>query len=217
MKNITFILIFGLGISACSAQVKKESKQVLSQKNKKMVMDNRAEAVLGAGCFWCTEAFYTALKGVISVQPGYAGGTTENPTYEEVCSGETGHAEVAKIIFDSTLISYDELLEVFWFVHNPTSLNKQGNDEGTQYRSVIFYTNDYQAKLAQKYKQKLDASGAYSKPIVTEIVPLEVFYPAENYHNDYFANHPEQGYCKLVIKPKVEKFKKAFEDKLKKH
>lgn len=216
MKNLTFILTLMLGIASCSAQNHAENeKQVNSTEMSQTKMKKNAVAILGAGCFWCTEAFYTELKGVISVQPGYAGGTTENPTYEEVCSGNTGHAEVAKIVFDSTIISYDELLEVFWFVHDPTSLNKQGNDVGTQYRSVIFYTNDIQAALAEKYKQKLNESGAYPRPIVTAIVPLDVFYPAENYHNDYFANHPEQGYCKLVIKPKVDKFKKVFHQKLK--
>lgn len=173
-------------------------------------------ATFGTGCFWCTEALFKELNGVISVMPGYAGGHTVNPTYKEVCSGETGHAECAQIVYDPSKISYDDLLEVFWEAHDPTQLNRQGNDVGTQYRSVIFYHNDEQKRLAEKYKTELDRSGAYDKPIVTQIAPLEKFYPAENYHRDYYEyNKDKNPYCSIVIRPKLEKFRKVFKEKLK--
>jgi len=148
--------------------------------------------------------------------PGYSGGHTINPTYKEVCSGETGHAECTQIVYDPAKISYDELLEVFFKVHDPTSLNRQGNDVGTQYRSVIFYHNDEQKRLAEKYKTELDRSGAYDKPIVTQIAPMEKFYPAENYHRDYYEyNKDKNPYCAVVVRPKLEKFRKVFSEKLK--
>jgi peptide-methionine (S)-S-oxide reductase len=173
-------------------------------------------ATFGTGCFWCTEAIYKELKAVISVMPGYSGGYKENPTYKEVCGGETGHAECTQVVYDPSKISYDELLEVFFQVHDPTSLNRQGNDVGTQYRSVIFYHNDEQKRLAEKYKTELDRSGAYDKPIVTQIALMEKFYPAENYHHDYYEyNKDKNPYCSIVIKPKLDKFKKVFKEKLK--
>ncbi len=173
-------------------------------------------ATFGTGCFWCTEAIYKELDGVLSVMPGYAGGYTENPTYKEVCSGETGHAECTQIVYDPSKISYDELLEVFFKVHDPTQLNRQGNDVGTQYRSVIFYHNDEQKRLAEKYKTELDRSGAWDKPIVSQIAPMEKFYPAENYHHDYYEyNKDKNPYCSVVIRPKLEKFRKVFKEKLK--
>jgi len=173
-------------------------------------------ATFGTGCFWCTEAIFKELTGVISVTPGYSGGHTINPSYKEVCSGETGHAECTQIVFDPTEILYDELLEVFFRVHDPTSLNRQGGDVGTQYRSVIFYHNDDQKRLAEKYKIELDRSGAWDKPIVTQIAPMEKFYPAENYHNDYYEyNKDKNPYCSVVIRPKLEKFRKVFKEKLK--
>jgi peptide-methionine (S)-S-oxide reductase len=172
-------------------------------------------ATFGAGCFWCVEAIFTELKGVHSVLPGYAGGSVKNPTYKEVCNGTTGHAEVAQIEFDPAVISFPELLEVFWMTHDPTTLNRQGADVGTQYRSVIFYHNDQQKKEAEFYKKKLEENHVYPNPIVTEIVPFDIFYVAEDYHNDYYKNNPDQGYCKMVVRPKVEKFKKAFAEKLK--
>ena len=148
--------------------------------------------------------------------PGYSGGHTENPTYGEVCGGETGHAEATQVVYDPSKISYDELLEVFFKTHDPTSLNRQGNDVGTQYRSVIFYHNDEQKRLAEKYKTELDRSGAWDKPIVTEIAPLKKFYPAENYHHDYYEyNKDKNPYCSFVIRPKLEKFRKVFKEKLK--
>jgi peptide-methionine (S)-S-oxide reductase len=179
-------------------------------------MDNLQTATFGSGCFWCTEAIFENLKGVHSVVSGYAGGNVQNPTYEEVCTGTTGHAEVTQITYDPSVISYDELLEVFWKTHDPTTLNRQGNDVGPQYRSAIFYHNDEQKQLAEKYKAELDKSGAWDNPIVTEISPLTNYFPAEEYHQDYYANNPNQGYCAFVIAPKLEKFKKVFKDKLKK-
>ncbi len=171
--------------------------------------------VLGAGCFWCVEAVFAELNGVKSVLPGYTGGAMKNPDYKSVCTGETGHAEVAEIIFDPSVVTLPEILEVFWQTHDPTTLNRQGADVGTQYRSAIFYRNAEQKATAEHYKVELDKSGAFPRPIVTEIAALTTFYPAENYHRDYFANNPEQGYCQMVIRPKVEKFRKAFANKLK--
>ena len=164
----------------------------------------------------CAEAIFAQLKGVTKVESGYSGGKTTNPTYKEVCSGQTGHAEVVQITFDPTLISYDELLEVFWKTHDPTTLNRQGNDVGTQYRSVIFFHNQEQKRLAEAYKQKLDAEKIWNNPIVTEISPTTKFYKAEDYHQEYFANNPSQAYCQYVIVPKIEKFEKVFKAKLKK-
>jgi peptide-methionine (S)-S-oxide reductase len=176
---------------------------------------NLEKATFGTGCFWCTEAVFDQLKGVRSVVSGYSGGTIPNPSYEQVCGGLTGHAEVVQITFDPKTISFSDLLEVFWQTHDPTTLNRQGNDVGTQYRSAIFYHNDDQRKLAEHFKQKLDKSGAFRGPIVTEITPYKNFYPAEKYHQDYFASNPYQPYCAAIIRPKVDKFRKAFRDKLK--
>jgi peptide-methionine (S)-S-oxide reductase len=172
-------------------------------------------AVLAAGCFWCYEPAFSSLKGVISVEPGYAGGASESPSYEEVSSGETGHAEAVKVVFDPTVISYENILEVFWFMHDPTSLNKQGNDVGTQYRSAIFFTSNAQKDAAFKSKQFLEGTHRYDKPIVTEIVSLKSFYPAEEYHKKYFEKNPNQPYCSVVIAPKFAKFKEKFEGLLK--
>ena len=181
---------------------------------KKNTMDT---AIFGAGCFWCVEAQFQLLDGVQSVTSGFSGGTVKNPSYKEVCTGSTGHAEVCQIIYDPAKVSFDELLAVFWKTHDPTQLNRQGNDMGTQYRSVIFYTNEEQKKLAEKYKKELNASGAWDKPVVTEISPFTVFYKAEDYHQNYFNLHGNESYCEFVIQPKVEKFKKVFKDKLKNH
>lgn len=212
---ISFIVSFlAMQLTACT----KEPKRISFEHTKeKKTMNNTTEtAIFGAGCFWCVEAVFQQLNGVISVQSGYIGGTKDNPTYKEVCTGETGHAEVCKIVFDPSKITFTELLEVFWTVHDPTTLNRQGADVGTQYRSAIFYTNEIQKELAEKYKQELDKSGAFEKPIVTEIVKASEFYPAEDYHNNYYNDNPNQGYCSMVIRPKVEKFKKVFGDRLKK-
>jgi peptide-methionine (S)-S-oxide reductase len=165
-------------------------------------------ATLGGGCFWCTEAVYQMLPGVKSVTSGYAGGTKENPTYKEVCAGDTGHAEVIQIEYDPKVVSYEKLLETFWEAHDPTTLNRQGNDSGTQYRSIILYSSETQRVAAEK--SKAAAQKALGKPIVTEIVPLTKFYKGENYHQDYYREHPDEGYCRIVIRPKVEKFEKKL-------
>jgi peptide-methionine (S)-S-oxide reductase len=173
------------------------------------------KATFGGGCFWCTEAVFQQLKGVRSVVSGYSGGSEKNPTYQQVCSGSTGHAEVIQITFDPKVIPFDELLRAFWQTHDPTTLNRQGPDVGTQYRSVIFYHNKEQKALAQRYKKKLDSSGAFDRPIVTAIEPFSAFYPAEKYHQNFFRNNPEHGYCKAFIPPKLAKLEKVFKDRLK--
>ena len=172
-------------------------------------------ATLGAGCFWCVEACFKDLKGVYEVYPGYSGGSIENPTYEEVCNGKSGHAEVARIEFDEKLINFEQLLEVFWFVHDPTQLNRQGNDIGSQYRSVIFFHDDEQKQLALSIKDKLSIEKVWENQIVTEISPITNFYRAESYHHNYFELNPQNPYCQAVVRPKVEKFRKVFASKLK--
>ncbi len=175
----------------------------------------RKTATFGGGCFWCVEAVFQELKGVEKVVSGYAGGHVPNPTYQQVCSGTTGHAEVAQITYDPEVISYPELLEVFWKTHDPTTRNRQGNDVGPQYRSIIFYHDDEQKQRAESYLAKLDASGAFNQPIVTAIEPLETFYPAEDYHQNYYRLNSRQPYCQFVIVPKLEKFRQVFQDKRK--
>lgn len=172
-------------------------------------------ATFGGGCFWCTEAIFKSLKGVDTVESGYSGGKVKNPTYREVCTGETGHAEVIQITIDPAVISFRELLEVFWETHDPTTLNRQGADVGTQYRSVVFYHSPQQKEIAEKYKSELNKENVFNKPVVTEITPFDKFYKAENYHQDYYTNNSSQGYCQIVIVPKLEKFRKVFKDKLK--
>lgn len=174
-------------------------------------------ATFGTGCFWCTEAVFQELAGVLKVTSGYSGGHVANPTYEQVCGKQTGHAEVVQIVYDPEKIGFDELLEVFWQVHDPTTKDRQGNDVGPQYRSAIFYNNDTQKELAEKYKNDLDKSGAYSNPIVTEISELKNFYSAEAYHQNFYSNNPNYGYCSYVIRPKLDKFQKVFKDKLRKN
>lgn len=173
-----------------------------------------ALATLGNGCFWCTEAVFQKLKGVVSVSSGYAGGQTENPDYKSVCTGQTGHAECLQIEFNPEQLSYSELLEVFFATHDPTTLNRQGNDIGTQYRSVIFYHNEEQKNIAAAYIEQLNQSKVFSAPIVTTLEPLTKFYPAENYHQDYYKLNGNAPYCRFVIRPKLEKFNKHFADKL---
>ena len=172
-------------------------------------------ATFGTGCFWCTEAIFQQLDGVLKVTSGYSGGHVRNPSYEQVCEGTTGHAEVIQMIYDPAKISFDELLEVFWETHDPTTLNRQGNDVGTQYRSAVFYHNAEQKQKAEKYKAELDKSGAFDNKIVTEITPSSAFYAAENYHQNYYNQNGSQPYCTFVIRPKLEKFKKVFKDKIK--
>lgn len=173
-------------------------------------------ATFGTGCFWCTEALFQQLDGVLKVTSGYTGGQVKNPTYKEVCDGNTGHAEAVEIVYDPEKITFDELLEAFWQAHDPTTLNRQGNDVGTQYRSAIFFHNAEQKAKAEKYKAELDKSGAWDKPIVTEITPASTFYVAENYHQDYYNNNGSAPYCYYVIRPKLEKFEKVFKNKMKK-
>lgn len=201
------------------AQKKKTSMNNLQDKSEAALPDQGAAkvdtATFAEGCFWCTEAFFQQLKGVKKVVSGYSGGHVPDPSYEEVCTGTTGHAEASEIIYDPSVISYDQLLEAFWESHDPTTLNRQGNDVGTQYRSVVFYHNENQKEKAEAYKKKLNASGAFDAPIVTAIEPLRNFYPAENYHQDYYDNNPNQPYCQMVIRPKLEKFRKVFKDELK--
>ena len=172
-------------------------------------------ATFGSGCFWCTEAVFQRLKGVTSVVSGYAGGHVANPTYMQVCGGNTGHAEVVQVMYDPSAVTYEELLEVFWKTHDPTTPDRQGNDHGPQYRSVIFYHTEDQKRLAEEYKKKLDAAGIWSDPIVTAITPFTNFYQAEAYHQNYYNQNPSQGYCAFIIKPKVEKLQKVFREKLK--
>lgn len=178
--------------------------------------NNLDTATFANGCFWCTEAIFQDVKGVEKVTSGYTDGQTKNPTYKEICTGETGHAEALQIVYNPTVISFDELLEIFWKTHDPTTLNRQGNDVGTQYRSGIYYHNDEQKQKAEHYKIELDKSGAFANPIVTEIKPSTIFYAAEDYHQEYFNNNEGQNpYCSMVIRPKVDKFRKVFKDKLK--
>lgn len=195
-----FGLILGLGTTS-----------LLAQQTEK----NLEQATFGAGCFWCVEAVYEIVEGVERVESGYSGGHVENPSYKEVTSGRTGHAEVARLYFDPEVISYEELLEVLWHTHNPTTLNRQGNDIGPQYRSVIFYHNEEQKEIAERSLKRTDESDLWEDPIVTKIQPLENYYVAENYHQNYFENNPNAGYCSIVIAPKIAKFKKEFSHLLK--
>jgi peptide-methionine (S)-S-oxide reductase len=171
------------------------------------------KATLGGGCFWCVEAIYLDVEGVHEVVSGYAGGHVPNPTYKAICTGKTGHAEVIQVSFDPAVITYEDILHIFWRVHDPTTLNRQGNDVGPQYRSIILYHNDEQRRIAEN--SKAEAADLYPNPIVTEIVPLETFYRAEDYHQNYFNENPYQPYCMMVVNPKVQKFRKSFKDKLK--
>lgn len=182
-----------------------------------LVMSKNSEkATLGGGCFWCTEAVYLELKGVIDVKPGYSGGHVKNPTYKEVCTETTGHAEVVQITFNPEMISFSEILEVFFMTHDPTSLNRQGNDVGTQYRSVIFYHSEKQKEVAEKVIELFEKEKVYNKPIVTEVTQFDTFYIAEDYHLNYYARNKAQAYCQFVVAPKLDKFRKIFKDQLKK-
>lgn len=213
---ITFLLL----AMACSQSPNADNKTKDSENKDSMnTEDSTAKwdtATFGAGCFWCVEAIFLEVEGVKSVRSGYSGGAVKNPTYEQICTGKTGHAEVTRIVYDASVTSFKELLEVFWEIHDPTSLNKQGNDTGTQYRSAVFYHNDQQREEAEFYKKKLNDEKAYDKPVVTEIVPVTEFYKAEDYHQDYYTNNADQTYCVYVIRPKIDKFRKAFAHKLKK-
>jgi peptide-methionine (S)-S-oxide reductase len=217
MLRFLFISVVSfMGLNSCAQKnntpkTKKDNKVMTSSSSK---LDT---ATFGTGCFWCTEAIFQQLEGVEKVTSGYSGGKVPNPTYEQVCSKTTGHAECLNIMYDPKKITFDELLEVFWQTHDPTTLNRQGADVGTQYRSVVFYHNEEQRAKTEKYKAELDKSGAFDNPIVTTLEPFTIFYPAENYHQNYYNNNGSQGYCQFVIRPKVEKFEKVFKSKLKKH
>jgi peptide-methionine (S)-S-oxide reductase len=211
LRIISFLLL--ATIASCSkAQPKKDRSKIMasSKSNESLQI-----ATFGNGCFWCTEAIFQNVEGVEKVESGYMGGKVKNPSYKEVCTGTTGHAEVLQVSYDPAVITYDELLEVFWKTHDPTTLNRQGNDVGTQYRSVVFYHNDDQRKLAEEYKKKLTEEKVFDDPIVTEITPAAVFYKAEDYHQNYYNLNGSAPYCAYVIQPKVEKFKKVFKEKLK--
>jgi peptide-methionine (S)-S-oxide reductase len=214
---ITFQLVSTL-LFACTNDIKQKEKQADTQEGIAMTNSNSNTdtATFGAGCFWCVEAIFQNLKGVQAVQSGYSGGSIKNPSYKEVCTGRTGHAEVVQITYDPKQITYDELLEVFWQTHDPTTLNQQGADHGTQYRSAIFYHNDQQKQLAEGYKKKLNDEKVFKGQVVTEITPFQTFYKAEDYHQNYFnENKDSNPYCTMVIQPKLEKFKKVFKEKLK--
>ena len=179
-------------------------------------MNNDSEtATLANGCFWCSEAIFKRLKGVKSVTPGYAGGTIKNPSYDQVCNGTTGHAESIQIVFDPSVIGFDKILNIFWHTHNPTTLNRQGNDVGTQYRSAIFYHNEKQREIAEKSKKDLEKERIYKDSIVTEVIPFRNFYTAENYHKDYYDNNKQAAYCNFVIDPKIRKLLKEYENDIK--
>lgn len=200
-------------MTACATPPAAVSEQAQGKKEA-VKTENLEVATLGAGCFWCVEAIYQELEGVTSVVSGYSGGSVENPTYKEVCEGTTGHAEVIQVSFDPEVTSFAEVLEVFFKTHDPTTLNRQGNDVGTQYRSAIFYHSDEQRRVAQEMKAK--AAQWWEDPIVTEVTAFEKFYPAEDYHQDYYSENPYQPYCSVVISPKLSKFRKEFREKLKK-
>ena len=215
-KSLLFILaLFGLSSSCTSQKSSGQAEEKAPAKDQIVEQSMNTEiATFGAGCFWCVEAVFQELKGVLKVESGYMGGAIPNPTYREVCTGTTGHAEVTRITFDPTVISYEELLEVLWTTHDPTTLNRQGADAGTQYRSAIFYKSDEQKSKAEKSKKEV-ATTIWDAPIVTEIVAADTFYPAEEYHQDYYALNPNAGYCRAVISPKVAKVRATFTDKLK--
>lgn len=212
--------LFYLTISALMIIFGRDPKKIITKSQN--MTDNTDNlkmdtATFGTGCFWCTEAIFQQVEGVSKVTSGYSGGKVENPTYKEVCTGTTGHAECLNIVYDPSKITFDELLEIFWQVHDPTTLNRQGNDIGTQYRSVVFFHNEEQKEKVEKYMAALNKSGAWDNPIVTTLEPFVKFYPAEAYHQNYYNDNKDQGYCQFVIRPKVEKFQKVFKNKLKKH
>ena len=209
--RLTLLTLFAVTcLSACGQPQNTKSKPTMSSSSDKL-----QTIYLGEGCFWCTEAFFQRINGVISVESGYGGGFVENPTYEQECDKNTGHVEIAKIVFDPGIVPFKDILEVFWKTHDPTTLDRQGNDVGPQYKSVIYYVSEAQKTEALAYKEALDKSGAFDAPIVTTIEPFKNYYPAENYHQNYYNNNTNQGYCRFVIAPKLEKFEKVFKDKLK--
>ncbi len=218
MKSLQFMMgLLFLATLACAQQAPSQRQKDMKDlpKTSVQVPEGFDVATLGGGCFWCTEAIYQDLKGVERVESGYSGGHVDKPTYKQVTSATTGHAEVIQVLFDPTVITYGEILEIFWSTHDPTTLNRQGNDVGPQYRSAVFFHSEDQKNEAEFYVKRLAESGAFNRPIVTEITPFSNFYVAENYHQNYFNDNGMQPYCQFVIRPKVDKFKKAFAEKLK--
>ena len=217
MKIIKSIFYLLLGATTCLSACAQSPKKEIKKENKTIKTTTMGKEIItfGSGCFWCTEAIFQQVKGVEKVVSGYGGGHVENPTYEQVCDKTTGHAEVCQLTFDPKVVSIDELLEIFWQTHDPTTLNQQGNDVGPQYRSVVYYHSDEQKERAEHYLEELSKSGAFSKPIVTTIEPFKNFYAAENYHQNYYNTNGNQPYCYFVIRPKMEKFEKVFKDKMK--
>ncbi len=209
--KIIFVL---LAVSYFHSSCSQNNNNNVQQYNLSSMSTQMETATFGAGCYWCVEAIFQRLNGVVSVESGFSGGHVKNPSYREVCTGTTGHAEVCNITYDPSVISYVELLEVFWKTHDPTTLNRQGNDVGTQYRSAVFYHNQQQQELALEMKEKLDQAKIWEDPIMTEIVPFDIFYKAEDYHQDYYNQNASQPYCRFVITPKIEKFEKVFKDKI---
>lgn len=209
---VLFVMMTALHFNSCA---QKETNRYISEEVTMGTKTKLDTATFGAGCFWCVEAIFQQVRGVINVESGYSGGSVENPTYSEVCTGTTGHAEVCRVTFDPSVVTYRDLLEVFWQTHDPTTLNRQGADVGSQYRSVIFYHNDEQLKQAEETKLKLTAEHIWENPIVTEIVSFKTFYKAEDYHQEYYDQNASQPYCSIVITPKIDKFRKVFKDKLK--
>lgn len=211
MKHVRWLIILLVSVTMVNFSHKLNSQEINKVHNM-----NTKTATFGSGCFWCSEAIFSRLEGVEKVEPGFSGGHVKNPSYKEVVTGETGHAEVSQITYNPDIVSFKTLLEVFWKTHDPTTLNRQGGDVGTQYRSVIFFHDEEQETLAKEYMAALDKANIWDNPIVTEVVPFVKFYPAEDYHNDYYENNPTNSYCNFVVTPKVEKFEKVFKDKLKK-
>src|SRR6185437_16867413 len=217
MRTIKYSLLLLANFGAIAQDDNYEHSKTFKEMNHNQARESTHKlqvATFGAGCFWCTEAQFQQLNGVEKVESGYSGGTVPNPTYKQVCTGATGHAEVCNVYYDPTVISYDELLAAFWTCHDPTTLNRQGNDVGTQYRSIIFYHNEEQKQKAEEYKKKLNDEKAWDKPVITEITAFDKFYKAEDYHQDYYNENGHEPYCTFVIKPKLDKFKKVFKDKL---
>lgn len=214
-KRYTLLLAGMLLFAACNSKAQKTTSTSMQEENIQPTDETLQEATFGAGCFWCVEAIFEEVKGVKSVVAGYAGGQKKNPTYRQVSSGSTGHAEVTRIVYDPSVVSYEQLLEVLWHTHNPTTKNRQGADVGPQYRSVIFYHNDEQREIAEKSLKKTDQSDLWEDPIVTEIEPISNYSKAENYHQNYYENNPNAGYCTVVIAPKLKKFRKDFSHMLK--
>lgn len=217
MKLLVSILSFFIFMSCNQAQNSNSSYvSKTSKRNMKNMKSDFEMATFGGGCYWCIEVLFQRLEGVEKVESGFSGGQLKDPTYKEICTGKTGHAEVIQITFDTTKITFEEILKVFFTMHDPTTLNRQGNDVGTQYRSVIFYHNENQKTISEEIIKELNNVKAYSSPIVTQVVPFDKFYKAEDYHQNYYNENSDEGYCRFVIQPKIEKFEKVFKDRLKK-